>query len=97
MTLTVDIQKQLAEIPARAHHVRPAVPGSLNAFPGLVVRVVEDVFSTIVLLMPDSAAESAPVLRMEMEKDAWQTVNDKQKLTVAIEPENIMLLREEVL
>ena len=91
------VPQQVRRAGVRAHHIRPAVPESLNAFPCRVVRVVEDVFSTIVLLMPENAADSAPVLRMEMEKDAWQAVNDKQKLTVAIEPENIMLLREEVL
>lgn len=76
----------------RAHHVRPAPAGAENAFPCAVVRVVEDVFSTIVLLRPESAAPGAPPLRMELDQAAWQAAPDKARLTVAVSPADILLL-----
>ena len=56
-------------------------------------RVIEDVFSTIVLLRPEGAAQDAPLLRMELGKEDWQAVPDKGCLTAAIPPNAILLLR----
>ena len=77
----------------RAHYVHPAAPEEENAFPCAVERVIEDVFSTIVLLRPEGASPGAPLLRMELDKDTWQAVPDKSRLTAAIPPEAIMLLK----
>ena len=77
----------------RAHQVRPAPPGTVNSFPCAVVRVIEDVFSTVVMLRPEGAASDAPLLRMELDKSVWQAVPDKQRLTAAIPPEDILLLK----
>ena len=77
----------------RAHQVRPAPPGTVNSFPCAVVRVIEDVFSTVVMLRPEGAAADAPLLRMELDKSVWQAVPDKQRLTAAIPPEDILLLK----
>lgn len=77
----------------RAHHVHPAASNTPNSFPCTVTRVIADVFSTIVLLRPDGSPPSAPLLRMELDKDAWEAVPDKVNLTVAVRPENILLLR----
>lgn len=49
-------------------------------------------FSTIVLLRPEGAAPEAPLLRMELDKDNWQAVPDKDRLTVSVPPEAILLL-----
>ena len=76
----------------RAHHVRPAESGE-NAFSVRVLRVVEDVFSTIVLLRPEGAAEGAPPLRMELDKETWQAISGWEKLTVSVQAEDILLLR----
>ena len=77
----------------RAHFVRPAEGGE-NAFPCQVVRVVEDVFNTVVLLRPEGAAPGAPPLRMELDKMEWRTRREKERLTVAIEPRDILLFEE---
>ena len=42
---------------------------------------------------PEGAAADAPLLRMELDKAAWQAVPDKQRLTAAIPPEDILLLK----
>jgi molybdate transport system ATP-binding protein len=77
----------------RAHCIRFATEGEENAFPCAVTRVIQDVFSTIVLLRPDGAAADAPLLRMELDKAAWQAVPDKTHVAVAIPPEEILLLK----
>jgi molybdate transport system ATP-binding protein len=77
----------------RAHHVHFAEPGTENAVPCTVVRVIEDVFSTIVLLRPETAADSAPLLRMELEKADWQAAEDKAHVTVSIPARDILLLK----
>ena len=76
----------------RAHLVRPF--HGENAFACQVVRVVEDVFSTIVLLRPDTAASDAPLLRMELDKPAWQCQPDKSHLIVSVAPQDILLLQD---
>ena len=80
-------------IGVRAHRVRPAPPGTENSFPCAVERVIEDVFSTVVLLRPEGAGAEAPPLWMELGRDAWRAVPDKQRLTAAIPPEDILLLK----
>lgn len=75
----------------RAHHIRPAETG----IPCRVLRVIEDVFSTIVLLLPASASSDAPPLRMELEKAAWQQISNKETLHITIDPDNILLLQSE--
>ena len=94
--LTLSCGRPVAEgvcrIGVRAHHVQPAGPGGENCFACTVERVVEDVFSTIVLLRPEGAAPEAPLLRMELDRDVWQAVPDKGRLTVSIPPEAILLL-----
>ena len=86
------VPEGVCRIGIRAHHVRPAAPGGENCFACTVERVVEDVFSTIVLLRPEGAAPEAPLLRMELDKEAWQAVPDKSHLTVSVPPEAILLL-----
>ena len=86
------VSPQVRRIGIRAHHVQPAGPGAENAFPCAVARVIDDVFSTIVLLRPEGAAPEAPLLRMEAEKDVWQAVPDKSHLIVSVPPEAILLL-----
>ena len=86
------VPESVCRIGVRAHHVRPAEPGGENSFPCTVERVVEDVFSTIVLLRPEGAAPEAPLLRMELDRDVWQAVPDKGRLTASIPPEAILLL-----
>ena len=83
---------QVCRAAIRARHVVPAKEGAENAFPCAVERVVQDVFTTIVLLRPESAAPGAQLLRMELPREVWQTLPDKNRLTVSIQPRDILLL-----
>lgn len=77
----------------RSHHVRLAAPGAENVIPCSVARVIDDVFETIVLLRPVSAAADAPLLRMELDKSAWAVHSKKKEITVSIAPQDILLLK----
>lgn len=77
----------------RSHHIRFAAEGTENAFPCAVVKVIDDVFGTIVLLRPLGAAQDAPLLRMELDKAAWAAHDGETVITVAVQPEDILLLQ----
>ena len=87
------VPADLRRVGIRAHHVSIACENGQNAFSCAVLRVIQDVFTTIVLLRPDSAAPDAPPLRMELPRDAWQAVPDKTHLTVSIQSRDLLLLK----
>lgn len=75
----------------RSHHV---IPGEgENTLLCKAERVIDDVFETIVLLRPVGAQPGAPLLRMQLFKEAWAAQPDKNRLTVSIAPQDILLLR----
>ena len=81
----------------RRHYVLPAPEGGVNAFPCTVRQVIDDVFSTIVILQPCTAPEDAlyPTLESELPKDAWAALHlgPGDRLQVRIAPEHLLLLR----
>ena len=95
--LTLDCDKPVPEdtrrVGIRAHHVIMADADTPGAFPCAVQRVIQDVFVTIVLLRPEEAAPDAPPLRMELDREAWYAVADKQRVWVSIQPRDILLLK----
>ncbi len=83
----------LSHVGVRAHFIRPRPAAGDNAIPCRVERVVEDVFSTIVMLSTPNGAEGASLLRMELSKEDWAALGDPAALTVGIAPRDLMLLR----
>ena len=77
----------------RARHVMTVPEGTPDAFYCTVERVIQDVFTTIVLLRPEGAADGAPLLRMELERDDWRRLNRPEGLWIAIQPRDILLLK----
>ncbi|MBQ7778101.1 MAG: ATP-binding cassette domain-containing protein [Oscillibacter sp.] len=77
----------------RADLISPHPQEGANAVPCTVQRVIQDVFTTIVLLRPEGAAVDAPPLRMEVDRDARQTVENGSRLTVFIQSRDILLLK----
>ena len=77
----------------RAHHVAAVPEGTPGAFRCTVERVIQDVFTTIVLLRPEQAAPDAPPLRMELEREAWQKLDRPNALWVHIQPRDLLLLK----
>lgn len=74
----------------RAVHL--AEPGDRNAFPCRAVRVTEDVSMMLVMLRPEGAGPSAPLLRIELWKGAWAALEDRERILAAVRPEDLMLL-----
>lgn len=88
-----EVPADIRRIGIRAHHVTIAEPQSPGSFPCAVQRVIQDVFITIVLLRPEGAAPDAPPLRMELDREDWYAVGDKQHVWAAIQPRDILLLK----
>ena len=77
----------------RARHVMTVPEGTPDAFYCTVERVIQDVFTTIVLLRPEEAADGASLLRMELERDDWRRLNRPEGLWIAVQPRDILLLK----
>jgi len=88
-----DVPEDIHRIGIRARHVMLAKQKDENAFCCTVVRVIRDVFTTIVLLRPEKAAADAPPLRMELRNEEWQATENKERVWVSVEPRDILLLR----
>ena len=74
----------------RAQHVHPAAPGEKNAFTCVVVRQIRDEAADMILLRPEGSTPQAPLLRMELSDHRQITEN---RITVAVAPEDLLLLR----
>ncbi len=95
-----------AEIPpgavllgVRRHYVRPAGQNGVeNTFTCTVQQVIDNVFSTIVLLRPCTVAQDAhyPTLEMELEKADWTALAlaPGDPISISIAPKDLLLLRD---
>lgn len=110
LTCAGEISGDINCIGVRSHYIVPVRHGGEqeaengNTFRCKVVRVVEDVFSVIVMLLPESAGEGSggevkeeAQLRMEVDKKIWQEFSCQgrpgSELWVHIDSGNIMALR----
>jgi molybdate transport system ATP-binding protein len=87
------IPSDLRRVGIRAHHVVPASPMAENAFLCDVQRVIQDVFTTIVLLHPVGSVPDAPPLWMELNRELWYPLREQSQITVSIHPRDILLLK----
>ncbi len=78
----------------RAHYIKPADKPGENVLRCSVERVIEDVFSTVVMLTPPGGSGEYGRIRIEMDKAAWAALDNASELLLYMEPEAIMLLRE---
>ncbi len=60
----------------------------MNLIPCEVDRVIDNTFSTIVMLRSPGGAD----LRYECEKDAWAALGNPARVTMSIAPEAVMPL-----
>lgn len=59
-----------------------------NCIPCTVARVIDNVFSTIVMCATPGGAQ----LRLELEKDAWARIGSPERVTLAVDPASVMPL-----
>lgn len=60
-----------------------------NHIPCTVARVIDNVFSTIVMCDTPGGGQ----LRVELEKDAWAALGDPTRVTIEVAPADVMALR----
>lgn len=84
--------QQIAYVGVRAHYLRLCTTAQEpNSFLCSVDRVVEDVFSTVIMLRPVGGTAASP-LRAELGKEDWKQLCSHDKLYVSVEPQNVLLL-----
>lgn len=74
----------------RSHYIYPTEEPGENCVDCTVERVIDDVFSTVVLLKTPGGG----VLRLETEKAAWKKHEDAKKLCIFAAPRDIMVLKD---
>jgi len=75
----------------RAHHLVPGAAGE-NDIPCTVARVIEDTFSTVVMLATPGGDTGRSLLRLELDKERWAALGEPEQLTVHVPPEQVMTL-----
>lgn len=84
----LNVPENTAYVGIRAHYF--AAAGTENAIPCTVERVVENPFSTVVMLQTAGAG----MLRWELDKAAWAALADTEKLALYVRPADVMPLTE---
>ncbi len=77
----------------RAHSLHIAKNGEPNRFDARVVRVIDDAFSTILMLAPEGGNS---LLRMELSKEEWAAMRNPEMVLLGVAPENVMTLSGEL-
>ncbi|OPZ59233.1 MAG: ferric transporter ATP-binding subunit [Deltaproteobacteria bacterium ADurb.Bin510] len=85
------VEPDVTAIGLRAHHLYFTGEGEPNAMACRLVRSLDNVFSTIVILRPEGAPAQAPNLSLEIAKEKLPQL--QERMFVAIAPENILLLK----
>ncbi|MDR3294974.1 MAG: ATP-binding cassette domain-containing protein [Clostridiales Family XIII bacterium] len=93
LTVADKIPDGLRYVGVRAHFVRPAEAEGENVFDCEVERVVDDVFGTVIMLKTAGGDTGYSLLRAEMQKETWNSLNSPEKLRIRLAPRDIMLLR----
>ena len=75
----------------RSHYIKPCDEPGENVVSGTVERVIDDVFTTVLLVR--ASAEADEPLRVEINKDVWEKIKDRERQYFYLPPEDIMLLK----
>lgn len=87
------VEADISAVGLRAHHLGFANENNENVIRCSLVRTMDNVFSTIIILRPLGSAPNSPTLRMEVKKELWSALQDKRNICVSIAPQNILLLK----
>lgn len=89
-----EVPDDITHVGVRAHYISAEAGTGENAVCCTVERVVENVFSTVIMLATPAGSTGYSRLRMEMSKQAWSAYQGRTALTLGIPPEIILLLRQ---
>ena len=84
-----EVPEDVRFVGVRSHHLRLVSEAGENVLPCAVTRVVDDVFSSVVIASTPGGAS----LRLEMQKEEWARWAQNKELLVYLPPEHIMPLR----
>ena len=85
----------LSHIGVRAHYIRPVDGPGPNRLPCRVERVVENVFSTVVMLSTPGGDQGFSRLRMELEKGRWPELAGRDPLWLELPAGDLLLLTKD--
>jgi len=88
-----EIPSDITHIGVRAHVLVPFGNQNDNIISCKIERVIEDVFSTIIILSTPNGRTGNSLLRMEMNKKKWTAFNSYSELLLHIVPNDILMLR----
>ena len=91
LTVLKPVEDTVDSIGVRAHFIELTDVSGENTISCRVMRVVEDVFSIVVMFLPEGGCEQ---IRVEMQKETWKYWREKTVLYLKIPQESIMLLKE---
>lgn len=94
LTCAQPVSDDVTYVGVRAHYLEPTEETGTNVIPCTVGRVVDDLFSTVVMLNTPGGNEGASRLRMERPAGSW-TGTTGEICPVRAAPEDLMLLRSE--
>lgn len=80
-------------IGVRSHNIKPVAEEGENTFLCGVESVIEDTFSTVIMLSTPGDRQAASLIRAEISKEEWVRLNNPAQLLIHIAPSNIMLLK----
>jgi molybdate transport system ATP-binding protein len=97
LTCREDVEDDICYIGVRAHYLSPSDDdGEQNAFPCRVIRIIQDVFHTIINLVPIGAPVDRDFsrVRMELSREASRSIRTGDIISVKVKPEDVMLLKK---
>lgn len=87
----VPITASTTHIGIRAHYIIPGEAAE-NVIECRVARVVDNVFSTIIMLETPGGTKGRSLLRMEMDQSAWRKLSGVEVLRVHVAPSDVLPL-----
>ena len=86
------LPEHLSHVGIRAHFLRPVDGPGPNRLPCTVERVVDEMFSTVVMMTTPGGAQGFSRLRIELDKAAWAALGNPKELWVELPRERLLLL-----
>ena len=83
---------ELTHVGVRSHFLHPVDQPGENTIPCTVLQVVEDVFSTVVLLSTPGGDTGFSRLRLELPKEDWAALGSPPTLFLQVDPAQVLLL-----
>ncbi len=88
-----EVPPGVTHVGVRAHYIRPADGPGENVIPATAARVVDNVFSTVIMMNTPGGSEGFHRLRLEMPKEDWAVLSGRERYFLRLEPGDLMLLR----